>query len=108
MARNGLSGFLERASEHATLKFLEPTKVPAPKVFAYALSSDPSNRVGVSYIMMQALPGRPFYEHETSPEQKKGVIEQVADILVEISKNPFPLAGSLVMSRPLVATALLP
>ena len=87
------------ASEYATLKFLEPTKIPAPRVFAYALASDPSNRVGVSYIMMQALSGRPFYEHEASPDQKKGVIEQVADVLIEISKNPLPLAGSLVMKN---------
>lgn len=87
------------ASEYATLRFLEPTRVPAPKVFAYGLASDPSNRVGVSYIMMQALPGRPFYAHEASPDQKKCVIEQLADILVEISKNPLPLVGSLVMKN---------
>ena len=87
------------ANEYATLKFLEPTKVPAPKAFAYGLASDPSNRVGVSYIMMQALPGSPFYAYEASPDQKKGVIEQLADILIEISKNPLPLAGSLVMKN---------
>lgn len=85
------------ASEYATLKFLEPTKVPAPKAFAYGLASDPSNRVGISYIMMQALPGSPFYAHEASPDQKKGVIKQLADILIEISKTPLPLTGSLVM-----------
>jgi len=87
------------ASEYATLKFLEPTKVPAPKVFAYGLASDPCNRVGVSYIMMQALPGNPFYAQVVSPNQKKVVVEQVADILIEISKNPLPLVGSLVMKN---------
>lgn len=85
------------ASEYATLKFLEPTKVPAPKPFAYGRASDPSNRVGVSYLMMQALPGKPFYASEASPDQKKSVIQQVADILVEISRYPLPLLGSLVM-----------
>lgn len=86
-------------SEYATLKFLEPTKVPAPKVFAYGLASDPSNRVGVSYIMMQALSGTPFRAHGISSEQKQAVIQQVADILIEISKKPLPLIGSLVMKN---------
>ncbi|KAJ5569973.1 uncharacterized protein N7459_009403 [Penicillium hispanicum] len=84
-------------SEYATLKFLERTNVPSPTAFAYGLASDPSNRVGASYIMMQALPGTPYYAHQASPEQKKAVIEALADILVEISKNPFPQAGSLLM-----------
>ncbi|CAL5869361.1 uncharacterized protein PFLUO_LOCUS3590 [Penicillium psychrofluorescens] len=82
-------------SEYATLKFLEPTEVPAPKPFAYGIGSDPLNRVGVSYILMQALPGRPFYAHEASKTQKKHLIQQLADILTDISKHPLPRAGSL-------------
>ncbi|OKL62612.1 hypothetical protein UA08_01135 [Talaromyces atroroseus] len=85
------------ASEYATLKFLEPTKIPAPKVFACGVASDPSNRVGVGFIIMEALPGKPFYAHEATPEQRRDVIQQLADILIESSKHPLPLAGSLVM-----------
>lgn len=59
------------ASEYATLKFLERTEVPAPKVFAYGLAADPSNRVGVGYLIMQALPGKPFYASDASPDQKE-------------------------------------
>lgn len=82
-------------SEYATLKFLESTKVPAPKPFAYGISSDPLNRVGVSYILMEALPGKPFYAHEASETQKQHLIQQIADILIEVSNHPLPRAGSL-------------
>ncbi|KAL4798215.1 hypothetical protein BDV19DRAFT_397113 [Aspergillus venezuelensis] len=81
-------------SEYATLKFLEGTNVPAPKVFGYALASDPKNRVGVSYILMQALPGRPYYAHEASEEHKEKALGQVADIMIEISKYPFDSIGN--------------
>ncbi|KAJ5832207.1 hypothetical protein N7474_000518 [Penicillium riverlandense] len=85
------------ASEYATLKFLEPTKIPAPKPYGYGLASDPSNRVGVSYILMQAMPGKPYYASQVSYSQKQRVIEQLADIMIEIYKHPVPLVGSLVM-----------
>ncbi|KAF5016772.1 hypothetical protein F66182_11434, partial [Fusarium sp. NRRL 66182] len=84
-------------SEYATLKFLESVNVPTPKVFGYGLVSDHSNRVGVCYIMMQALPGKPYGAHDASPAQKKRVIEQVANYLVEISKHPLSAIGSFAM-----------
>ncbi|KAB8226123.1 glycosyl hydrolases family 31-domain-containing protein [Aspergillus novoparasiticus] len=87
------------ASEYATLRFLEPTKIPAPRAFTYRLASDPSNRVGVSYIIMEALPGRPFDANEASPSQKAQVLEQVAEIMLEIHKNPVPFAGSPVVDK---------
>ncbi|KAH0285507.1 hypothetical protein M436DRAFT_75980 [Aureobasidium namibiae CBS 147.97] len=64
------------ASEYATLKFLEPTNVPAPKVFGYGLASDKDNVIGVSYLLMC-------------------ILAQIAEIFVEISKHPVSLAGSL-------------
>ncbi|EPS30806.1 hypothetical protein PDE_05758 [Penicillium oxalicum 114-2] len=85
------------ASEYATLKFLEQTKIPSPKPYAYGLASDPSNRVGVSYILMQAMPGSPFYASHASDAQKQRVFEQLADIMIEIRKYPVQLAGSFVM-----------
>lgn len=84
-------------SEYATLKFLESANIPTPKVYGYGLASDHSNRVGVCYIIMQALTGKPYYAQETSPAQKERVIEQVANYLVEISKHPSPSIGSFVM-----------
>ncbi|KAL9073764.1 MAG: hypothetical protein Q9157_004629 [Trypethelium eluteriae] len=84
------------ASEYATLKFLEDTKVPTPKVFTYGLASDPDNQVGVSYILMEALPGTPYISYKATRQQKERVFEQLADILIEISRHPFPQAGSLI------------
>jgi aminoglycoside phosphotransferase (APT) family kinase protein len=72
-------------SEYATLKFLENLSVPAPKVHGFGLSSDPGNLVGVSYILEDAMPGRPFYAHQATDEQKSHVYDQYADILIEIS-----------------------
>ena len=85
------------ASEYATLRFLEQTKIPSPKRYAYGLASDPSNRVSVSYILMQAMPGSPFYASHASDAQKQRVFEQLADIMIEIRKYPVQLAGSFVM-----------
>lgn len=41
------------ASEYAMPKFLEPTKVSAPKAFEFGLASDQNNAVGVSYLLME-------------------------------------------------------
>ncbi|RDL39658.1 uncharacterized protein BP5553_03998 [Venustampulla echinocandica] len=85
------------ASEYATLKFLEITKIPAAKVFGYGLASDPNNLVGVSYLFMEAIPGTPYQALDANPEQREHVLSQVADILIEISKHPFQTSGSLLL-----------
>ena len=43
-------------SEVATLKFLERTTVPTPKVFEYALEGE-NNLVGVGYMLTKKLLG---------------------------------------------------
>lgn len=88
-------------SEYATLKFLQSTKVPEPKPFAFGLGFEPSNRVGVGYMLMQSLPGKPFYTPgiRTLESQKKHAIEQLGEFLIEISKNPLPSIGSLVVNN---------
>ncbi|KAI9801198.1 MAG: hypothetical protein M1825_003472 [Sarcosagium campestre] len=83
------------ASEYATLKFLEGTKVPAPRAFGYGLESQDVNDVGVNFILLEALPGRPFEAYDASSEHKDRVFDAVADVLIELSKHPFPKAGSL-------------
>ncbi|KAI9731861.1 MAG: hypothetical protein M1818_007726 [Claussenomyces sp. TS43310] len=85
------------ASEYATLKFLETTNVTTAKAFGYGLASDADNLVGVSYLLMQALPGKPYQAYNANPRQKREVLAQVADILIEISKHPFEKAGSLLL-----------
>lgn len=77
------------ASEYATLRFLEPMKIPAPRAFIYGLASDPC---------------KPYQEglstaHKVSPSQKVKVLEQVAEIMLEIHEHPVPSAGSPVVDN---------
>lgn len=80
-------------SEVATLKFLERTTVPTPKVFEYALEGE-NNPVGVGYMLTEKLPGSSLrWSRPLTPERK--VIEQLADIFIELQKYPFDKIGSL-------------
>lgn len=82
-------------SEVATLQFLADTKVPAPRVYAYELES-PANAVGTSYILMERLPGKPLVWGGATMEQRVRIMEQLADVYLELEKHPLPLTGSLV------------
>ncbi|KAH7389773.1 hypothetical protein BKA66DRAFT_414088 [Pyrenochaeta sp. MPI-SDFR-AT-0127] len=89
------------ASEFATLKFLEGTKVPAPKVFAFDVASNTGNAVGTTYLIMEFLAGTPFNPHSATLEEKKRVYDGVAEILIELSKHPLPKACSLAPTGPI-------
>jgi hypothetical protein len=80
-------------SEVATLEFLGETKIPAPKVFDFSL--DEANPVGVRYIFMEKLPGRSLSWSDATREQRLKVIDQLADIYIELHAHPFPIMGSL-------------
>jgi hypothetical protein len=80
-------------SEVATLEFLGETKIPAPKVFDFSL--DEANPVGVRYILMEKLPGRSLSWSDATREQRLKVIDQLADIYIELHAHPFPMMGSL-------------
>lgn len=91
-------------SEYATLKFLETTNVPAPKVFAYGVKGDgdedDGHGLGVSFLLMEELPGKPWYGNgpdgkPATPEEWAKIWRQYAEILVELALHPFPKAGSL-------------
>lgn len=81
-------------SEVATLKFLERTSVPTPKVFDFALEHS-GNPVGVGYILMEKLPGRSLRWSLATQEQKRNVMDQLANVFTELQKYPFDLLGSL-------------
>lgn len=85
-------------SEIATLKFLEKTGVPAPKVYTYAAESS-ANPVGVSYLLMEKLPGMPLQWDEATSEQRTKVMVQLVDIFLELEKHPLPANGSLYLSH---------
>ncbi|KAM3451332.1 hypothetical protein MY3296_005373 [Beauveria thailandica] len=81
-------------SEVATLLFLEKTRVPAPKMYDYALEQ-PGNPVGVGFILMEKLPGKSLRWSLANEQQRRKVINQISDILIELRKYPFQDLGSL-------------
>lgn len=81
-------------SEVATLKFLEQTNVPTPKVYDFALEHS-GNPVGVGFILMEKLPGKSLRWSITTREQRRKVMNQLADTFIELQKYPFNLLGSL-------------
>lgn len=87
-------------SEVATLKFLEGTSVPSPRVHFFEPES-PLNSVGTSYVLMDKMPGKPINWRAATTSQKQKVMEQLADIFLELERYPFQLTGSVV---PNVAT----
>lgn len=88
-------------SEYATLKFLETTAVPAPRVFGYGVCGEGTDHgVGVSFLLMEELPGKPWTGEgvsgaDATDEEKAKIWSGLATILAELSKHPFPVAGSL-------------
>ncbi|KAM3503814.1 hypothetical protein MY11210_008577 [Beauveria gryllotalpidicola] len=82
-------------SEVATLLFLEKTGVPAPKIHDYALEQ-PGNPVGVGFILMEKLPGKSLRWSLANEQQRRKVIDQISDVLIELRKYPFHDLGSLV------------
>ncbi|KAJ5572332.1 hypothetical protein N7535_005992 [Penicillium sp. DV-2018c] len=87
-----LQNFIMR-SEIATLEFLRETNIPAPEVYAFCL--DEANPVGVPYILMEKMPGKSLSWSDATQEQRTKVIDQLADIYVELQAHPFPMMGSL-------------
>jgi len=82
-------------SECATLRWLEPLDLPTPRLYDYGLRGDPQNEVGVAYMIIDRLPGRPFNSPAVSQEQKSKVLRQWADVLYNLGKHPFDMIGSL-------------
>jgi len=86
-------------SEAATMLYLQQhTRIPTPKVFDWACESDLDNPIGggVGYILMEKLDGKPLDWQTASAEQREKVMQQLADIFIEIEKHPFNAMGSLV------------
>jgi hypothetical protein len=83
-------------NEYATLKWLSRTGVPVVEAHGYGLASDPSNPVGVSYMFMGAMPGKPFDVIRATREQKLRVYGQYAKVLAVIHcQKPRKFASSL-------------
>lgn len=80
-------------SEIATLRFLETISIPTPKVWDFAIGGE--NPVGVGYILMDCMPGKPLDWSSTSKEGRQKIIAQLADIYVELQRFEFGEMGSM-------------
>lgn len=90
-------------SEYATLKFLETTAVPAPRAFSFGIPSQGTDHgVGVCFLLMEELPGKPWDGQGDSGKVWKGL----AGIYGELSRHPFDSAGSLHTDSPDEAPAV--
>ncbi|KAG6004502.1 hypothetical protein E4U43_000726 [Claviceps pusilla] len=84
-------------SEAVTMQFLERrTRVPSPRVFDWACESDPTNTIGVGYILVEKMPGTPLQWQSATAVQKEKIVRQLAEIMLEIERHPFEQLGSLV------------
>ncbi|KAF2454310.1 hypothetical protein BDY21DRAFT_387682 [Lineolata rhizophorae] len=81
-------------SEVSSLRFLERTSVPAPRVFDYALEGA-NNPVGVGYVLIEKMPGSSLQWSLASSQQRNKVMEQLGNILVELHRYPFDRMGCL-------------
>ncbi|XXG99673.1 hypothetical protein Hte_006014 [Hypoxylon texense] len=84
-------------SEAATMNFLRKhTRIPSPEVFDWACESDPQNPLGdIGYILMERIEGKPLDWQLATSSQKEKVMQQLADIFLEIEKHPFDKMGSI-------------
>ena len=71
------------------------TQVPVPKVLAW--SSDPSNPVGVEYIIMEKAPGVQLYKvwDDMSAADQFSLVLKLTKLDGQIAKIRFPASGSL-------------
>ncbi|KAG6153259.1 hypothetical protein E4U37_003074 [Claviceps purpurea] len=84
-------------SEALTMQFLDRhTRVPCPRVFDWACESDPTNIIGVGYILMEKLNGTSLIWQKATAAQKEKVVRQLADIMLELERHPFDKLGSLI------------
>lgn len=82
-------------NECATLRWLEKTDVPAPRLHGYGLRNDPYNDVGVAYMLIDELPGTPLLYKQPSAENFQKVCDQWASILCDLQTRPFDQIGCL-------------
>ncbi|KAL4788947.1 hypothetical protein BDV19DRAFT_374874 [Aspergillus venezuelensis] len=83
-------------SEAATMTYLQQhTCIPTPRIFDWACESDPANQLGVGYILIEKLDGKPLDWQAATPQQKEKVLQQLATIFLEIEKHPFNAMGLL-------------
>jgi len=79
-------------SEVETLKFLAEINILVPKVFHHSFDEI---EIGTPFVLMEKLPGKPLDWSNASAQQKTKIMEQLADMFLELEKCPFLETGSL-------------
>ena len=64
----------------------------------HALDGD-HNPVGVGFILMDDMPGQVLDLSKASPQQRKKVISQIADIYIELHRHPLENIGCLIQPK---------
>ncbi|KAI9829785.1 MAG: hypothetical protein M1819_006022 [Sarea resinae] len=84
-------------SECATMQWLQALapKVPSPRLYGFGLRNDPSNHVGVAYMLVDELPGTPLSSMNLSADGTRKVYQDLADSLFALWAHPFDRIGSL-------------
>ncbi|KAJ2740911.1 hypothetical protein GGI20_005539 [Coemansia sp. BCRC 34301] len=83
-------------SEIISLAYVnEHTKLPVAQILAYDFS--PTNAVGVPYAIVSRMPGESLaaHWHLLKSRQKRKVLDQIADFVIQLSELQFPRIGSL-------------
>jgi hypothetical protein len=99
-----ISRFTRRRDEHlsvtesevATMRYVrQHTRIPTPEV--YFVNFDPTNSVGAPFVLMERMRGVHLYTiwDKLNTEHKSAVIEQIADVLVQLSRLKFDKIGSI-------------
>ncbi|CAH0022764.1 unnamed protein product [Clonostachys rhizophaga] len=85
-------------SEAATMTYLQRhTSIRTPRIFDWVCELDPENPIGVGYILMETLDGKPLDWQAATPVQREKIMQQLVDMFLEIEKHPFNIyIGSLV------------
>lgn len=85
-------------SECATLQFLQTARIPAPRLHGYGLHGDAHNEVGVTFMLIDQLRGRPLSQLHTE-DQLRHVYGQFHNILTTLIQHPFDQIGSLTVKN---------
>jgi len=83
------------ASECATLRRLKGQMLLTPKVYGFELRHDPTNDVGVAYILIDELPGKPLLSFDVTDDQAQTAYSDLAGILGRLAEHPFNHVRSL-------------
>lgn len=83
------------ANEAATLTFLQQQGGPVPKILGYSAVTD--NPVGIEYILLEKIHGRPLGDAWFSLDNKTvaKVMKQIVDIEQKCMSLSLPASGSL-------------